>query len=234
MDCCSKCSHDFSMQSLFKLYLFLSWLVGEYSRCEMYNLEYSSYSQEQFNNWNRSAMLSRNVTKRRCSSWVYDTSEYNSLVDKVSSSTHIIRTTCVTKVFVIYLDWSCHLCTEAGSEWYWETSLNSELLHILGRKWPPTPMKVAGNSIPRPMEIAQIIKIALKSPLRFFLSFVRNQVYSNGFFRNGIVTFSSLRNLIMFQWDLVCDRAYLVSMLQTVYMAGFLVGCVFYGQISDR
>ena len=147
----------------------------------MYSLEYSSYSQEQFINWNRSAMLSRNVTKRRCSSWVYDTSEYNSLVDKVSSSTHIIRTTCVTKVFVIHLDWFYHLCTEAGSEWYWETSLNSELLHILGRKLPPTTMKVAGTSIPRPMEIAQIIRIALNSPVTFFWSFVRKKVYSNGF-----------------------------------------------------
>ena len=38
----------------------------------------------------------------------------------------------------------------------------------------------------------------------------------------------------MFQWSLVCDRAYLVSLLQTTYMAGWLVGCVLYGQVADR
>ena len=89
------------METLFKLYRSL---VGEYSKCEMYNLEYSSYSQEQLINWNRSAMLPRNVTKRRCSSWVYDTSEYNSLVDKVSNSNQLVRTTCVTKLFVKHFD----------------------------------------------------------------------------------------------------------------------------------
>ncbi|XP_064652870.1 organic cation transporter protein-like [Lineus longissimus] len=36
------------------------------------------------------------------------------------------------------------------------------------------------------------------------------------------------------QYDLVCDRDWLTSMLQTIYMAGYLVGCLFFGTISDR
>ncbi|KAI0229437.1 Organic cation transporter protein [Lamellibrachia satsuma] len=34
--------------------------------------------------------------------------------------------------------------------------------------------------------------------------------------------------------DLVCDRASLVSVIQTIYMTGFLSGCIGFGQLSDR
>ncbi|KAK2176140.1 hypothetical protein NP493_680g00020 [Ridgeia piscesae] len=34
--------------------------------------------------------------------------------------------------------------------------------------------------------------------------------------------------------DLVCDRAWMVSLIQTIYMTGFLSGCIGFGQLSDR
>ena len=40
--------------------------------------------------------------------------------------------------------------------------------------------------------------------------------------------------LLPLQWDLSCDRAPLRSLIQTIYMAGFLTGCVVFGQISDK
>ena len=36
------------------------------------------------------------------------------------------------------------------------------------------------------------------------------------------------------QMDLVCERSSLLSLIQTVYMTGFLIGCVVFGQLSDR
>ena len=39
---------------------------------------------------------------------------------------------------------------------------------------------------------------------------------------------------LWFQFDLVCDDAYLLAMAQTIYMSGVLVGCLIFGQISDR
>ena len=36
------------------------------------------------------------------------------------------------------------------------------------------------------------------------------------------------------QFDLVCDKAGRVSLLQTIYMLGFLTGCISFGQISDK
>ncbi|KAI0229440.1 Solute carrier family 22 member 4 [Lamellibrachia satsuma] len=36
------------------------------------------------------------------------------------------------------------------------------------------------------------------------------------------------------EMDLVCDRASLVSVIQTIYMTGFLSGCIGFGQLSDR
>jgi OCT family organic cation transporter-like MFS transporter 4/5 len=39
---------------------------------------------------------------------------------------------------------------------------------------------------------------------------------------------------IVSQWDLVCDRAWLVDLVSTVYMVGRLIACIIYGPISDR
>jgi len=36
------------------------------------------------------------------------------------------------------------------------------------------------------------------------------------------------------QWDLVCDRAWLVDLVSTVYMTGRLVACLVIGPVSDR
>ena len=35
------------------------------------------------------------------------------------------------------------------------------------------------------------------------------------------------------QWDLVCDQAWLTSMVSTIYMAGRLVGAMSCGFVSD-
>ena len=40
-------------------------------------------------------------------------------------------------------------------------------------------------------------------------------------------------SLVTDQMELVCDKANMVSLIQTVYMAGFLLGCVVFGQVSD-
>ncbi|XP_055944010.1 organic cation transporter protein-like [Argiope bruennichi] len=45
---------------------------------------------------------------------------------------------------------------------------------------------------------------------------------------------SSYKRTIIDEWDLVCDREWLVSMAKTVYMLGFLFGSVINGQLSDR
>lgn len=38
---------------------------------------------------------------------------------------------------------------------------------------------------------------------------------------------------IVSEWDLVCDREWLISLSKSVYMAGFLVSVFFFGQLSD-
>ena len=79
-----------------------------------------------------SAMLSRNVTKRRCSSWLFDTSEYNSLVDKVSRSNlnHIIRITCITLLATIA---KCNLNLNLLGVLYIEQAKLLDRNQILGR-----------------------------------------------------------------------------------------------------
>ncbi|XP_023222062.1 organic cation transporter protein-like isoform X1 [Centruroides sculpturatus] len=39
---------------------------------------------------------------------------------------------------------------------------------------------------------------------------------------------------IIEEWDLVCDRSFLVSLSQTIYMAGYIAGAVVLSQLSDR
>ncbi|GBN51812.1 Solute carrier family 22 member 5 [Araneus ventricosus] len=45
---------------------------------------------------------------------------------------------------------------------------------------------------------------------------------------------SSYKRTIVDEWDLVCDREWLIGMAKTVYMLGFLFGSVINGQLSDR
>ncbi|CAL1284205.1 unnamed protein product [Larinioides sclopetarius] len=45
---------------------------------------------------------------------------------------------------------------------------------------------------------------------------------------------SHYKRTIVDQWNLVCDREWLVSMAKTVYMLGFLFGSIANGQLSDR
>ena len=46
---------------------------GEYDQCQIYDLNYDSYSQEELDNWER---LSDGAPTRKCDAWTYDTSEY--------------------------------------------------------------------------------------------------------------------------------------------------------------
>lgn len=46
--------------------------------------------------------------------------------------------------------------------------------------------------------------------------------------------FSDFDDSIITQWDLVCDRAWLANLTQTVCMFGALVGSIIFGFISDR
>lgn len=36
------------------------------------------------------------------------------------------------------------------------------------------------------------------------------------------------------QWDLVCSQSWLVSLSQSVYMAGYMTSMIIFGQLSDR
>lgn len=45
---------------------------------------------------------------------------------------------------------------------------------------------------------------------------------------------SQFENTIISEWDLICDRAWLADLAQTVNMCGILVGSMLFGFISDR
>lgn len=45
---------------------------------------------------------------------------------------------------------------------------------------------------------------------------------------------SIFQETIVTQWDLVCDRAPLANLAQTVFMFGILMGNVIFGYLSDR
>jgi len=53
---------------------------GSLTSCEVYDLDYSSYSNETLAAWNRSLMITNSTTTRSCNSWGYDTSEFESTV----------------------------------------------------------------------------------------------------------------------------------------------------------
>ena len=38
----------------------------------------------------------------------------------------------------------------------------------------------------------------------------------------------------IFQWELVCDRAYIAPLVTTVYFCGVMLGGVIFGGLSDR
>ena len=40
--------------------------------------------------------------------------------------------------------------------------------------------------------------------------------------------------VFLFQFGLVCKKDFLVQLVTTIYMAGFMTGCVVFGTISDR
>ncbi|GFT66884.1 solute carrier family 22 member 7 [Trichonephila clavipes] len=44
---------------------------------------------------------------------------------------------------------------------------------------------------------------------------------------------SSTSNTIVSEWDLVCSREWLVSLAKSIYMVGFLLSVIIFGQISD-
>lgn len=45
---------------------------------------------------------------------------------------------------------------------------------------------------------------------------------------------SFYQSTLVDEWDLVCDREWMISIAKTVYMVGFLVSVVICGQVSDR
>ena len=51
-----------------------------YSSCEHYDLNYSSYSTEDFLEWNRSAMVDEDTEVADCEAWVYDQSVFVSTI----------------------------------------------------------------------------------------------------------------------------------------------------------
>jgi len=58
---------------------------SEYSSCEMFSLNYSSYNRTLFDSWNRSLMVSDETATVKCSEWTYDQSQFTStIVSKVS------------------------------------------------------------------------------------------------------------------------------------------------------
>lgn len=46
--------------------------------------------------------------------------------------------------------------------------------------------------------------------------------------------YSQFESTIISEWDLVCDRAWLANLVQTLNMCGILVGSIVFGYISDR
>ena len=38
----------------------------------------------------------------------------------------------------------------------------------------------------------------------------------------------------MLQWELVCDKKYLVSLATTIYFVGVMIGGILFGTISDK
>lgn len=58
---------------------------GKYDSCKVYDLNYSSYSLEDFVNWDRSAMVDNITSTIDCSDWVHDQTLFEStLVSRVS------------------------------------------------------------------------------------------------------------------------------------------------------
>ncbi|XP_013792216.1 solute carrier family 22 member 5-like, partial [Limulus polyphemus] len=45
---------------------------------------------------------------------------------------------------------------------------------------------------------------------------------------------SFYQTTIINEWDLVCDDEWMVSLTQSIYMAGFLVATIMFGQLADR
>lgn len=45
---------------------------------------------------------------------------------------------------------------------------------------------------------------------------------------------SVFEDTIVMTWDLVCERAWLADITQTLFMLGILVGSISFGAISDR
>ncbi|XP_065311659.1 organic cation transporter protein-like isoform X5 [Dermacentor albipictus] len=45
---------------------------------------------------------------------------------------------------------------------------------------------------------------------------------------------SIYKNTIVDQWDLVCSSSWLISLSQSVYMAGYMTSMIIFGQLSDR
>jgi hypothetical protein len=57
----------------------------EYSSCEMFALNYSSYNETEFETWNRTVMISDNTPIISCDRWTYDQSTFEStIVSKVN------------------------------------------------------------------------------------------------------------------------------------------------------
>lgn len=39
--------------------------------------------------------------------------------------------------------------------------------------------------------------------------------------------------ILMFQWNLICDKANIAAVVQSIFVAGMMAGSLFFGAISD-
>ena len=64
-------------------------------------------------------------------------------------------------------------------------------------------------------------------------SFLNHFSFSDACCLFHLLSLALLIHFYLFQWNLVCERDFLLQVVQSVYMAGFLAGSAVFGQLSD-
>ncbi|XP_059468322.1 organic cation transporter protein-like [Neocloeon triangulifer] len=52
--------------------------------------------------------------------------------------------------------------------------------------------------------------------------------------KNWVFDYSKYSSSAVFEWDLVCDKSWMRSMADTVFMLGILIGAILFGHLSDK